>query len=60
MNGEKLKVFDNVTTSEGISWNMKSENGNLISTGIYLYRVEQLNGTNEITNTIIGKFAVIR
>ncbi|MDP1676435.1 MAG: S8 family serine peptidase [Bacteroidota bacterium] len=60
MNGEKIKMFENVTTSEGISWNMKSENGNLVSTGVYLYRVEQLNDVNEITNTVLGKFAVIR
>ena len=60
MNGEKVKVFNNVTTSEGISWNMKSESGNLVSTGVYLYRVEQLNDVNEITNTVLGKFAIIR
>ena len=60
MNGEKIKVFENMTTTDGITWNMKNENGFPVSTGIYLYRVEQLNSTNEITNTILGKFAVIR
>ncbi len=60
IDGEKIKVFENVTTGEGISWDMRSTLGDHISTGVYLYRVEQLNAANESTNTILGKFAVIR
>ena len=59
-NGEKIKVFDEKTTSEGISWNLRNEQGILVSTGIYLYRVEQLSDANEVMNTKLGKFAVIR
>lgn len=58
--GEKIKVFEEKTTSEGISWNLRNEQGILVSTGIYLYRVEQLNSTNEVQNSKLGKFAVIR
>ncbi len=60
VNGEKIKVFADVTTNEGISWNLRDELGNIVSTGIYLYRVEQLNISNEVSNTKLGKFAVIR
>ncbi|MFA5833115.1 MAG: S8 family serine peptidase [Bacteroidota bacterium] len=58
--GERIKTIEEKTTTEGASWNLRNESGNLVSTGIYLYRVEQFNAANEVHNTTIGKFAVIR
>lgn len=58
--GEKLVTLSERTGTEGISWNLRTSGGNLVSTGIYLYRVEQMNETNEPIGTTMGKFAVIR
>lgn len=58
--GEKVKSFDNLTTTEGITWNLRDENGNMISSGIYLFRAEKLDASGGVTSTTLGKFAVIR
>ncbi len=58
--GEIIKVFDRMTTREGISWDLRDHRGRVVSTGIYLYRVEQLNDQHQSQNTTLGKFAVIR
>ncbi|MFZ4621335.1 MAG: S8 family serine peptidase [Bacteroidota bacterium] len=59
-NGNKIKAFNELTGREGIAWDLRDEQGNIVSTGIYLYRIEQLGSANEILNTTLGKFAVIR
>ncbi|MEW5799708.1 MAG: S8 family serine peptidase [Bacteroidota bacterium] len=59
-NGEKIKIFDDVTTSEGISWDLRDDRGTQLSSGIYLYRVEKIDPSGGVTNTILGKFAVVR
>ena len=59
-NGEKIKKFDDATTSEGISWNLKDEKGNALSSGIYLYRVEKLDNAGNVAQTHLGKFAVVK
>ncbi|MBI2428561.1 MAG: T9SS type A sorting domain-containing protein [Ignavibacteriales bacterium] len=59
-NGENIKIFDDVTTSEGISWDLVDERGDQLSSGIYLYRVEKIDQSGSVTNSILGKFAVIR
>ena len=44
----------------GIDYNLKDEDGNELSTGIYIFRVVQMdNSNNEISNKL-GKFAVIK
>jgi len=58
--GEKIKSFDELTTTEGITWNLRDERGNALSSGIYLFRVEKLDASGSVTHTTIGKFAVIR
>lgn len=59
-NGDKVKVIDDLTGREGVTWNLRDERGSIVSTGIYIYRVEQLGQANDILNTSMGKFAVIR
>jgi subtilisin family serine protease len=59
-NGTKVKTFDERSGREGISWDLKDERGNIVSTGIYLYRVELMGTSNDIISTKLGKFAVIR
>lgn len=58
--GERIATLSNRTGTEGVSWNLRAQDGNLVSTGIYLYRVEQLNDSDALVGTTMGKFAVIR
>ncbi len=58
--GERVRVFDRLSTIEGFSWDMKNDNGEDVATGVYIYRVEQLDAGNAVANTTMGKFAVIR
>jgi subtilisin family serine protease len=58
--GERIRTLSDRASNEGVSWDLRTDSGILVSTGIYLYRVEQLNDANETGNTIMGKFAVIR
>jgi subtilisin family serine protease len=58
--GDKMVTLSEPTSREGLTWNLMTSAGNLVSTGIYLYRIEQLNDAQEPMGSITGKFAVIR
>jgi subtilisin family serine protease len=60
ISGERIKLFENRTTSEGITWDIRDERGNYLSSGIYLYRVERLNDDGGSGDSRIGKIAIIR
>lgn len=60
LNGEKVKIFDDLTTSDGVAWNLRDNNNELVSSGVYLYRIEQMDASNIVVNSTVGKFAVIR
>jgi hypothetical protein len=59
-NGERIRTLSELTGREGTAWDLKDERGNIVSTGIYLYRVEQLGTSNDVLRTKLGKFAVLR
>jgi hypothetical protein len=60
LNGKKMKELVENNGDGGIEYNLKDENGNELSTGIYIFRVVQMdNSNNEISNKL-GKFAVIK
>jgi hypothetical protein len=58
--GDRVKDIGPTRTSEGISWNLRDERGNAVASGIYLYRIEQMNSDRLVVKTTLGKFAVIR
>jgi subtilisin family serine protease len=60
ISGERIKIFENRTTFEGITWDIRDESGNSLSSGIYVYRVERLNNSGGIDESRIGKIAIIR
>ncbi|MBW7887069.1 MAG: S8 family serine peptidase [Bacteroidetes bacterium] len=60
VSGQKIKTLQEPTASEGTTWNMKDENGNSVSSGIYFYRVEQVDDNGNILRTKLGKFAIVK
>jgi len=60
LNGKKMSELEENNGDGGVDYNLKDENGNELSTGIYIFRIVQLdNSNNEIRNKL-GKFAVIK
>ncbi|NUN70877.1 MAG: S8 family serine peptidase [Bacteroidetes bacterium] len=58
--GERVATLGGRTGTEGTRWDLRTESGILVSTGIYLYRIEQFNDAGITVGTTMGKFAVIR
>jgi subtilisin family serine protease len=60
INGIRISEIDESTTSGGVDYNLRDKNNDLLSSGIYIYRIVRLDGSNNEVETKIGKFAVIR
>lgn len=58
--GGSVTVLESSDAREGVRWDMRDGEGSLVSTGIYLYRIEQLDASGITEGTRLGKFAVIR
>jgi subtilisin family serine protease len=59
-NGHKVIEQPDLSTADGLTWNLRDEHGNLVSSGVYIYRLELLDGTGGTLKTTLGKFAIIR
>jgi hypothetical protein len=60
INGIRISEISESTTTGGVDYNLRDKNNDLISSGIYIYRIVRLDGSNNEVETKIGKFAVIR
>jgi hypothetical protein len=60
LNGIKISEIQESTTTGGVDFNLRDKNNELLSTGIYIYRIVRLDSFNNEVETKIGKFAVIR
>ncbi len=60
INGEHIVRLENSTGTTSLKWNLRNENGNLISSGVYLYKVIEKDESGNQKNTILKKFAVIK
>jgi hypothetical protein len=60
INGIRISEIDESTTTGGVDYNLRDKNNDLISSGIYIYRIVRLDSSNNEVETKIGKFAVIR
>jgi subtilisin family serine protease len=60
LQGEKIIELDEKDGNGGISWDLRDSGGRYIPTGVYLYRVTQLNSNNQEISTRLLKFVVIR
>jgi hypothetical protein len=60
INGIRISEISESTTTGGVDYNLRDKNNDLISSGIYIYRIVRLDASNNEVETKIGKFAVIR
>ena len=60
LSGKRLNQLEETNGDGGLDYNLKDENGNLLPSGIYIYRIERLDDSNNNVEEKLGKFAVIR
>ncbi len=60
MNGKMIKTLRETDGNGGIDWDLKDESGNLVSSGVYIYRAKAMNDNGDEIETKLDKFAVIR
>nr|HRI48332.1 hypothetical protein [Ignavibacteriaceae bacterium] len=60
LSGEKITTLKENDGNGGLSWNFISEDGRLIGSGIYIYRISMLNSANEEMDVKLGKIAVVK
>jgi len=60
LNGNKIKELYEENGNGGVSWDLKTDNGEIISSGVYIYRVNSIDDNNNETESKIGKFVVIK
>jgi len=60
ISGVKINEIDESTTTGGVDFNLRDRNNNLISSGIYVYRIVRMDNSNSEVEEKIGKFAVIK
>ncbi len=58
--GIKVKEIQNKTTRDGLFWDLRDEKGNIVSSGVYIYRTERIDESGNVTQTKLGKFAVVK
>jgi subtilisin family serine protease len=60
LSGKRVAEIEGTNGSGGLHYNLKDENGETISSGIYLFRIIQMDDLNNEVDEKIGKFAVIK
>ncbi|MGE5812529.1 MAG: S8 family peptidase, partial [Ignavibacteria bacterium] len=60
LTGMRVADLEGTNGSGGMQYNLKNENGELISSGIYLFRIVQMDDLNNEIDEKIGKFAIIK
>jgi hypothetical protein len=60
INGIKVKELEETDGNGGVNWDLKDEKGEIVGSGIYIYRVVSLDEFNTEVEEKIEKFAVIR
>jgi hypothetical protein len=60
INGLRINEIAESTTTGGVDYNLRDKNNELISSGIYIYRIVRLDSSNNEVEERLGKFAVIR
>lgn len=60
LSGKKISEFTANTQNGGVSYLLRDSSGNLLNSGVYIYRLVRLNELNNEVEEKLGKFAVIR
>ncbi len=60
LEGKPIATVDETNGDGGVDYNLKDQNGRVLSSGIYIYRIVQLDNSGNEVEEKIGKFAVIK
>jgi subtilisin family serine protease len=60
LSGEKISELEENDGNGGVEFNLRNSRGDLLSSGIYIYRIVRLDDSDAEVEKKIGKFAVIR
>lgn len=60
LTGKFLINIKETNGNGGVEWDLKDKNGNMIGTGIYLFRATGKNSSGQEVEEKIGKFAVVK
>ena len=60
ISGIKVSEIEENTGTGGVDFNLRDRNNELISSGIYIYRIVRLDNSNNEVEVKVGKFAVIK
>lgn len=60
LNGMRINELSENDGNGGVDFDMKDESGNVLGSGIYIYRIVRLDDANNEVEEKIGKFAVIK
>lgn len=60
LNGRFIITVTETDGNGGVEWNLRDQNGEMISTGVYIYRATGKNTSGQEVEEKIGKFAVVR
>ena len=60
LNGKKIKTLIENNGDGGVDWDLKNEAGQIIGSGIYIFRVAVVDDQNNESQVKLGKFAVLK
>ncbi len=60
LNGVLMNEFESINETGGYRYDLSNQNGNLLNSGIYYYRIISLDDSGNELETKEGKFAVIK
>jgi len=60
LNGRKIISLGEKDGDGGVNWNFKDLNGEMINSGIYIYRIVMLDSKNNEIDNKLGKIAIIK
>jgi hypothetical protein len=60
LSGKKINKIESSNRSGGVDFILRDSKGDLLSSGVYIYRIVRLDSNNHEVEEKIGKFAVIK
>ncbi len=60
IDGKKINELSENNGDGGLQYNLKDLNGNILNSGVYIFRIVRLDDSNNEIEEKIGKFAVIK
>ncbi|GJQ63776.1 MAG: hypothetical protein SCALA702_28290 [Melioribacteraceae bacterium] len=60
LNGKRVAELEEQDGDGGLEWDLRDENGKLVGSGIYIYKIMALDETGNETESKMLKFAIIR